>query len=178
MLRLCGAEIQFSQCSDSIPYKLFSFLVQEQEESEGEDGDDEDIHDLFDEPQIDEELRQIDIERVEQLNKQQTFTVTAEVHVHADKVRKLLCMCMHPKSLLFYSILTSVINNIFLLQYLAETTGLIDALSPSLLDTPHSSILSLIMRQLISSGCLFPKVSLYFSLCVCLGPVRIFQRCF
>ena len=27
--------------------------------------------------------------------------------------------------------MTSVINNIFLLQYLAETTGLIDALSPS-----------------------------------------------
>ena len=40
-------------------------------------------------------------------------------------------MCMHPKSLLFFSILTSVINNIFLLQYLAETTGLIDARSPS-----------------------------------------------
>ena len=70
---------------------------------------------------------------MEQLNEQQTFTVTAEVHVHADEVRKLLCMCMHPKSLLLFSILTSVINNIFLLQYLAETTGLIDALSPSLL---------------------------------------------
>ena len=66
---------------------------------------------------------------MEQLNEQQMFTVTAEVHVHAGEVRKLLCMCMHPKSLLFYSILTSVNNNIFLLQYLAETTGLIDALS-------------------------------------------------
>ena len=130
MSHLCAAEIQFSQCSDSILYKLFSFLAQEQEEIEGEDGDDEDICDLFDEPQIDEELRQIDIKRVEQLNEQQTSTVTGEVHVHADEVRKLLYVCMHPKSLLFFSILTSVINNIFLLQYLAETTGLIDVLSP------------------------------------------------
>ena len=56
MSHLCAAEIQFSQCSNSILYKLF-FLAQEQEESEGEDGDDEGIHDLFDEPQIDEELR-------------------------------------------------------------------------------------------------------------------------
>ena len=35
-------------------------------------------------------------------------------------------------------------------------------------------ILSFVVRQLISSGYLFAKVSLYFLLCVCLGPVRIF----
>ena len=57
MSHLCAAKIQFSQCSNSILFKLFSFLAKEQEESEGEDGDDEDIHDLFNEPQIDEELR-------------------------------------------------------------------------------------------------------------------------
>ena len=56
MSHLCAAEIQFSQCSDSILYKLFSSLAQEQEENEGEDGRDEDIYNLFDEPQIDEEL--------------------------------------------------------------------------------------------------------------------------
>ena len=147
MSHLCAANIQLSQCSDSILYKLFSFLAQEQEESEGEDGDDEDIHNLFDEPQIDEELRQIDIQRVEKLNEQQTFTVAAEVHVHADKVRTLLCMCMHPKSLLFYSILTSVINNIFLLQYLAKTTGLIDALSPSLPQAKQCTTARVTMTQ-------------------------------
>ena len=57
MSHLCAAKTHFSQYSNSILYKLFSFLAQEQEESEGEDGDDEDIHDPFNEPQIDEKLR-------------------------------------------------------------------------------------------------------------------------
>ena len=36
----------------------------------------------------------------------------------------------------------------------------------NMLDAPRSSILSLIVRQLISSGCLFANVSSHFSLCV------------
>ena len=53
-------------------------------DSEGEDGDDVDIRDLFDEPQIEQNLRQLDNDR------QQQITVTAEVHAHVDEVKHLI----------------------------------------------------------------------------------------
>ena len=45
-------------------------------DSEGEDRDDVNIRDLFDEPQIEQNLCQLDNNRQQQIN------VTAEVHVH------------------------------------------------------------------------------------------------
>ena len=61
------------------------FPAQEQmSDSEGEDGDDVDIRDLFDEPQIEQNLCQLDN------NRQQQITVTAEVHAHVDKVKNLI----------------------------------------------------------------------------------------
>ena len=60
------------------------FPAQEQmSDSESEDGDDVDIRDLFDEPQIEQNLRQLDNDRQQQ-------TVTAEVHVHVDEVKNLV----------------------------------------------------------------------------------------
>ena len=60
------------------------FPAQEQmSDSEGEDGDDVDIRDLFDDPQIEQNLRELD-------DRQQQSTVTAEVHVHVDEVKNLI----------------------------------------------------------------------------------------
>ena len=57
------------------------FPAQEQmSDSEGEDRDDIDTGDLFDEPQIEQNLRELDN------NRQQQITVTAEVHAHVDEV--------------------------------------------------------------------------------------------
>ena len=50
-------------------------------DSEGEDRDDVDIRDLFDEPQIEQHLRELHNDR------QQQITVTAEVHAHVDEVK-------------------------------------------------------------------------------------------
>ena len=61
------------------------FPAQEQmSDSEGEDGDDIDIRDLFDEPQIEQNLCQRYNDRQKQI------TVTAEVHVHVDEVKNLI----------------------------------------------------------------------------------------
>ena len=63
---------------------LVFFQAQEQRsDSEGEDGDDVNIRDLFDEPQKEQNLRQLDNDRQQQ-------TVTVEVHVHVDKVKNLI----------------------------------------------------------------------------------------
>ena len=64
-----------------------SYFFPDQEqmlESEGEDGDDIDIRDMFDEPEIEDHLRELDNER-----QWQQITVTADVHAHAhvDEVR-------------------------------------------------------------------------------------------
>ena len=53
-------------------------------DSEGGDGDDLNIRDLFDEPQIEQNLHQLDNDR------QQQITVTAEVHAHVDEVKNLI----------------------------------------------------------------------------------------
>ena len=50
-------------------------------DSEGKDGDDIDMRNLFDEPQIEQHLHELDKDR------QQQITVTAEVHVHVDEVK-------------------------------------------------------------------------------------------
>ena len=61
------------------------FPAQEQmSDSEGEDGDDIDIRDLFDEPQIEQNLRELDNEG------QQQITVTVEAHAHVDEVKNLI----------------------------------------------------------------------------------------
>ena len=61
------------------------FPAQEQmSDNEGKDGDDVNIRDLFDEPQIEQNLRQLDNDR------QQQITVTAEVYVHVDEVKNLI----------------------------------------------------------------------------------------
>ena len=64
---------------------MFVFYpAQEQmSDSEGEDGDDVDKRNLFDEPQIEQNLRQLD-------NDRQQITVTVEVHVHVDEVKHLI----------------------------------------------------------------------------------------
>ena len=53
-------------------------------DSEGEDGDDVDIRDLLDEPQIEQNLHQLDNDRQHQI------TVTAKGHVHVDEVKNLI----------------------------------------------------------------------------------------
>ena len=58
------------------------FPAQEQmSDSEGEDGDDINIGDLFDEPQIERNLHELDNDR------QQQITVTVEVYAHVDEVK-------------------------------------------------------------------------------------------
>ena len=53
-------------------------------DSEGEDRDDVDIRDHFDEPQIEQNLHELDNER------QQQITVTVGVHAHVDEVKNLI----------------------------------------------------------------------------------------
>ena len=53
-------------------------------DSKGEDEDDVDIRDLFDGPQIEQNLHQLDNDR------QQQITVTVEVHAHVDEVKNLI----------------------------------------------------------------------------------------
>ena len=61
------------------------FPAQEQmSDSEGRDGDDINIRDLFDEPQIEQNLCQLYNDRQKQI------AVTAEVHVHVDEVKNLI----------------------------------------------------------------------------------------
>ena len=61
------------------------FPAQEQmSDSEGEDRDDVNIRDLFDEPQVEQNLCELDNER------QQQTTVTVEVHAHVDEVKNLI----------------------------------------------------------------------------------------
>ena len=62
---------------------MFVFLpAQEQmSDSEGEDRHDIDIRDLFDEPQMEQNLHELDNDR------QQQITVTAEVHANVDEVK-------------------------------------------------------------------------------------------
>ena len=67
-------------------YTCLSFFpAQEQmSESEGKDGDDVDIRDMFDEPEIEQHLHDLNNER-----QQQEITVTADIHTpaHVGEVR-------------------------------------------------------------------------------------------
>ena len=99
------------------------FPAQEQmSDSEGEDGDDIDIRDLSDEPQIEQNLHQLDNDR------QQQITVTAEVHAHVDEVKNLI-------DYIVYSIHLSLFiqnwngDSVLFLQYLQDNSGLVDALA-------------------------------------------------
>ena len=93
------------------------FPAQEQmSDSEGEDGDDVDIRDLFDEPQIEQNLHQLDNDRQQQ------------VHAHVDEVKNLI-------DYIVYSIHLSVFiqnwtgDSMLFLQYLQDNSGLVDALA-------------------------------------------------
>ena len=78
-----------------------------------DDGDDVDIWDIFDDPAVEEQLRQNDIQREWELQEQgETFTVTADVHLssetqHVDVVSTSLQIRFRPLYLAQAEIKTS-----------------------------------------------------------------------
>ena len=77
---------------------LFFFPAQEQtSEGEGEDGKDIDIRDMFNEPEIKEQLRELNERQWQQIAK------TSDVHTHVDKVR-INIHCVHLKWNLYFCI--------------------------------------------------------------------------
>ena len=62
---------------------FFTFLAEEVSNGENKDGDDMDLHDIFDDPAVEEQLWQNDLEQEHELDQQGGTTLIVTVDVHA-----------------------------------------------------------------------------------------------